>query len=211
MQSPEFKCIIVGDGGTGKTTFVKRHLTGEFEKKYISTIGVDVSPISFETNHGKMMFNCWDTAGQEKFGGLRDGYYVGGHCAIIMFDVTSRISYKNVPLWYKDIVRVCGNIPIVMIGNKIDVKDRKIQTKHITFHRKKNIVYYEMSSKSKFNFEKPFLYLARKLTSDDNLEIVDEPGLYPQHDVFLDFEQQMDRYNELEIAGQIPLDGDGYV
>jgi len=32
---PEFKLILVGDGGVGKTTFVKRHLTGEFEKKYV--------------------------------------------------------------------------------------------------------------------------------------------------------------------------------
>lgn len=32
---PTFKCILVGDGGTGKTTFVKRHITGEFEKKYV--------------------------------------------------------------------------------------------------------------------------------------------------------------------------------
>ena len=34
---PEFKLILVGDGGVGKTTFVKRHLTGEFEKKYVGT------------------------------------------------------------------------------------------------------------------------------------------------------------------------------
>ena len=32
---PTFKLVLVGDGGTGKTTFVKRHLSGEFEKKYI--------------------------------------------------------------------------------------------------------------------------------------------------------------------------------
>ncbi|GKE22726.1 GTP-binding nuclear protein Ran-3, partial [Tanacetum coccineum] len=75
VDCPTFKLVIVGDGGTGKTTFVKRHLTGEFEKKYEPTIGVEVHPLDFFTNHEKIRFNCWDTAGQEKFGGLRDGYY----------------------------------------------------------------------------------------------------------------------------------------
>jgi GTP-binding nuclear protein Ran len=55
--------VLVGDGGVGKTTFVKRHLTGEFEKKYIATLGVEVHPMSFVTNHGKIVFNVWDTAG----------------------------------------------------------------------------------------------------------------------------------------------------
>ena len=66
--------VLVGDGGVGKTTFVKRHLTGEFERKYIATLGVEVHPMTFYTNHGNVKFNVWDTAGQEKLGGLRDGY-----------------------------------------------------------------------------------------------------------------------------------------
>ena len=41
---PTFKLVLVGDGGVGKTTFVKRHLTGEFEKKYVATLGVEVRP-----------------------------------------------------------------------------------------------------------------------------------------------------------------------
>lgn len=91
-QVPEFKLVLVGDGGVGKTTFVKRHKTGEFEKQYIATLGVEVHPMPFFTNHGQIKFNVWDTAGQEKLGGLRDGYYIGGHCGIIMFDVCSRIT-----------------------------------------------------------------------------------------------------------------------
>ena len=70
----EFKCILVGDGGVGKTTFVKRHLTGEFEKKYIATVGVEVHPMNFSTTRGVIKLNVWDTAGQEKLCGLRDGY-----------------------------------------------------------------------------------------------------------------------------------------
>eukprot|EP00695_Tsukubamonas_globosa_P002387 TRINITY_DN350_c0_g1_i3.p1 TRINITY_DN350_c0_g1~~TRINITY_DN350_c0_g1_i3.p1 ORF type:complete len:235 (+),score=127.75 TRINITY_DN350_c0_g1_i3:53-706(+) len=176
---PQFKLILIGDGGTGKTTFVKRHMTGEFEKKYIPTIGVEVRPLHFTTNRGPIIFNCWDTAGQEKFGGLRDGYYINGQAAILMFDVTSRQTYKNVPNWHRDIVRVCENIPIVLCGNKVDVQDRKVKAKQINFHRKKNLQYYDISAKCNYNFEKPFLWLARKLVGDPALTFVEAPALLP--------------------------------
>jgi len=175
----KFKLVLVGDGGTGKTTFVKRHLTGEFEKKYVATLGVEVHPITFYTNCGKIRFDVWDTAGQEKFGGLRDGYYIGGHCAIIFFDVTSRVTYKNVPNWHRDLVRVLENVPIVLCGNKVDIKDRKVKAKQITFHRKKNLQYYDISAKSNYNFEKPFLWLARKIGGRPDLEFVEAPALAP--------------------------------
>merc|ERR1719213_1161079 len=64
QQVPEFKLVLVGDGGVGKTTLVKRHLTGEFEKKYIPTLGVEVHPLAFNTNCGTLCFNVWDTAGR---------------------------------------------------------------------------------------------------------------------------------------------------
>ena len=127
-------------------------------------MGVEVNPLPFYTNLGHIVFNCWDTAGQEKFGqtdahtdtamgrpalllltpcayaclcltsgGLRDGYYIGGQAAIIMFDVTARVTYKSVPHWHKDLTRVCDNIPIVLCGNKIDCKDRKV---HLTLTRR---------------------------------------------------------------------------
>jgi len=203
-----FKLVLVGDGGVGKTTFVKRHLTGEFEKKYIATIGVEVHPLRFNTNAGEVCFNVWDTAGQEKFGGLRDGYYIKGNCAIIMFDVTSRVTYKNVPSWHKDLVRVCEGIPIVLCGNKVDIKDRKVKPKQITFHRKKNLQYYEISAKSNYQFERPFLYLGRKLIGAQLL-FSEAPALAPP-EVAFDIAYQAQQEQEIADAAatDIPDDDD---
>ncbi|XP_011360663.1 LOW QUALITY PROTEIN: GTP-binding nuclear protein Ran-like [Pteropus vampyrus] len=174
----QFKLILVGDGGTGKSTFVKRHLTGESEK-YVATLGVEVHPLVFCTNRGPIKFNVWDTAGQEKFGGLRDGYYIQALCAIIMFDVTSEVAHKHVPNWHRDLVQVCENIPIALCDNKVDIRDRKVKTKSIVIHRKKNLQHYDISAKSNYNFEKPFLWLARKLIEDPDLEFVAMPALAP--------------------------------
>jgi len=204
---PTFKLVLVGDGGTGKTTFVKRHLTGEFEKKYVATLGVEVHPLVFHTNRGAIRFNVWDTAGQEKFGGLRDGYYIQGQCAIVMFDVTSRVTYKNVPNWHRDLVRVCENIPIVLTGNKVDIKDRKVKAKSIVFHRKKNLQYYDISAKSNYNFEKPFLWIARKLVGEATLNFTDEPAIRPP-DFVLDANRRAEIESALKQADKIQLPDD---
>lgn len=126
-----------------------------------------------------------------------------------MFDVTSRITYKNVPNWHRDLSRVCENIPIVLVGNKVDVKDRKVKAKSITFHRKKNLQYYDISAKSNYNFEKPFLYLARKLIGDPNLEFVAMPALAPPE---VQMDPQMVAIYEKEIQdaanAELPDDDD---
>ena len=121
-----------------------------------------------------------------------------------MFDVTSRLTYKNVPNWHKDLVRVCENIPIVLCGNKVDVKDRKVKPKMITFHRKKNLQYYDISAKSNYHFEKPFLWLARKLSGNPQLQFVEEAALQPA-EIQLDPTVVQQNKQEFREARTIPL------
>ena len=101
-------------------------------------------------------------------------------------------------------VRVCENIPIVLTGNKVDVKERKVKAKSITFHRKKNLQYYDISAKSNYNFEKPFLWLARKLVGNQSLDFVAAPALAPP-EVQVD-QAVLDQYRqEMEAASALPL------
>ena len=201
----EFKLVLCGDGGTGKTTFVKRHLTGEFEKKYIATLGVEVHPMVFSTSRGNIKFDVWDTAGQEKLSYLRDGYYIGAQCGIIMFDVCNRVTYKNVANWYKQLTRVCEKIPIVLVGNKVDVPDRKVKAKQIIFPRKHGIQYYDISAKTNYQFEKPFLWLLKKLTGDPNLTLKESVALEPcEYDIPQDLLIQWK--NELDLANKTPIE-----
>uniref|UniRef100_A0A1A9ZPR5 Uncharacterized protein n=1 Tax=Glossina pallidipes TaxID=7398 RepID=A0A1A9ZPR5_GLOPL len=53
---PTCKCVSCGDGGTDKPTFVKRHMTREFEKKYLATLGVEFDPIVFRSGDGEKKY-----------------------------------------------------------------------------------------------------------------------------------------------------------
>ena len=256
-----FKLVLVGDGGTGKTTFVKRHLSGEFEKKYIPTVGVEVclllfcfvlisqpffptgAPSYVPDNKGRDLLqrvghcgtgevrrtsvccsplslsSCFVIIPEPTSPSNSDGYYIQGQCGIIMFDVTSRQTYKNVANWHRDVVRVCENIPLVLVGNKVDVMERSVKARQIVFHRRKNLQYYDVSAKSNYNFEKPFLWLAKKLANDNTLAFTmththsvctqqQQPHHHttPQHvDIVLSAEQIAQMEQEAAVAGGVPL------
>lgn len=116
----ELKLLLVGDGGTGKTTFVKRMMGQVFSPRYIPTLGVEACHVI--DSERKIWYNVWDTAGQEKFSGSKDEYYLGADIAIIMYDVTNKLTSRSINNWIKDVSRICPNIPVIIIGNKNDVK-----------------------------------------------------------------------------------------
>lgn len=179
MTDAKITVVLIGDGGVGKTAFCKSVTGhGEFDKKYVPTMGMETYSIKtgnhFHENasNGELVnieFSLRDTCGQEKFGSLRDAYYDGADAAILVFDVTARVTYKNVPAWYKDFTKVCPKAVVVLVGNKVDYKDRKVKPRDIGFHRKKSLQYYELSVKTSYNLAKPIMYIARKCLNEPEL------------------------------------------
>eukprot|EP00930_Biecheleria_cincta_P034910 TRINITY_DN24059_c0_g1_i1.p1 TRINITY_DN24059_c0_g1~~TRINITY_DN24059_c0_g1_i1.p1 ORF type:complete len:259 (+),score=56.61 TRINITY_DN24059_c0_g1_i1:90-866(+) len=176
----EFKIVLLGDAGVGKTTFVKRHLTGEFLKRYEPTQGCEMQKLRVTTSSGLVIFHFWDTAGREEYGGLRDGYYIGANGAIVFFDVSNRESMASVQHWLQAFRKVAGDAPVVVLGNKVDVGNRAVRPQEgSAIVRKHRVQYYDVSAKSRFNLEMPLLWLARKLLQEPQLQLAAEVAATP--------------------------------
>ena len=170
-----FKVVLIGDGGVGKSALVRRCEEGQFDPRYIATLGVNVTPLRFNTNHGAMCINLWDCAGQERFGGLRDGYYVGAQGAIVAFDLTSRLTMKNTGRWIQDAWRMNQNMPFVVCGMKSDIPNHQVTSQEFQEEfSKSGMSLFEVSSKSNYNADKPFCDILRQMSGHDDLTFVDE-------------------------------------
>lgn len=149
------KVSLIGDGGVGKTTFVKRILTGDFTQKYVATLGVEVNPFQSPTIPNTI-FNIWDCAGQEKFSGLRDGYFVESQACIVMFSLTSRLSFTNISRWIKLYQRM-GRGPILICATKSDIpRERMVASAEI---EELGYPYVEVSNKNATNLYTVFQQL----------------------------------------------------
>lgn len=165
IYAESYKIILVGDGGVGKSTYIRRHLTGDFERKYLPTVGVYIRDLHLNTSIGEFTFNMWDCAGQEKFSSMRQGYYGGASAAIIMYDVENSLSFDHVCNWYNEIKSVCGNIPIILCRNKVDELQFDINDNRIT------LPHYDISVKSEYNCNEPLVHLLKLLTKNDAITI----------------------------------------
>lgn len=114
-----YKVCLIGSGFSGKTTFVQALMTGSFETKYVPTLGVEVHPILFDMDK-KVRFTIWDCAGQERFSGLKEGYYVKANAFIIMCDLSSKDSCNYALTLKKELSS--KDVPIIIVGNKDDLK-----------------------------------------------------------------------------------------
>lgn len=168
-MSNTFHLVLLGDAGTGKTTLMTRFLTGEFIRHYEANEQTKEYNIEFITERPKnLLVKIFDTCGQHRLDMTLPEKADG---VILFFDLTSKKSYQNLSQWYKMVHEKYNEVPIVVLGNKCDVKDLHVRTEDIDFHRKINAMYFNFSCKSNYNFEKPFTYFLRLWTGYGDLTI----------------------------------------
>ena len=127
----EYKLVLVGGASVGKSSYVKKLKSNRFTLNCQPTHGVEVTTIVVNSNSGyPIKLDIWDLAGCEKnIGILRDGYYVGSNAVILMYDITSIPSMEELTERHKRIVRVCADIPTVLVGNKAELSSKQRKKK----------------------------------------------------------------------------------
>jgi len=127
-SEPNFKILVVGEIGTGKTCLIKRYAYGLFSHNYKSTLGVDFALKTLYWEQGiTVRLQLWDIAGQERFGNMTRVYYKEASAAFVVFDVTRPTTFDMVKKWKADLDEKLSSdfappIPVILLANKIDLQ-----------------------------------------------------------------------------------------
>ncbi len=164
-----FKITVIGDGGVGKTSLIKKYTKGSFKKEYIKTLGAQFSKYDEKIGNSAVKLFFWDIAGQAEFSFMRPTFYKGSKAAIIVFSHAPKEidnSFKHISEWHEDIKKYCGNIPIVLFGNKIDLlHDEELYDSKIKeiIDKRDFLGYYKTSAKTGNGVYKAFQAIIKDL------------------------------------------------
>ena len=122
----KLKLVVVGDSGVGKTNLIKRFANNTFNSNSKATVGVEFLSKSFKINNRIFKIEIWDTAGQERYKSITAAYYKGAKGALVVYDITSKISFENIDKWMMEIKEKSSkDLKLMIIGNKSDLKDAR--------------------------------------------------------------------------------------
>ena len=156
------KVILVGDASVGKTSIIGRYLNNSFNENYKCTIQAEQqTKIIKEDEKTSIKMTIWDTVGQEKFRSITRQYYRDCQGAIVVFDLTKKISFERVKDWYNDIKNYGNDDTVILIlGNKSDLTgERELSINDIKDKLKEldeEFLYYEVSAKNGNNISMAF-------------------------------------------------------
>ncbi len=162
-----FKIIIVGDAGVGKTCLLKKASKGLFDEAYQPTLGFEFLTFECEIDDNPIKLQIWDTCGQETYKSLITSFYRNSALAMMIYSIDSKESFYHIESWLKDIKQQSNpDVKIFLIGNKADLEEKREvdSDKAKQFIEENNIEYFkETSAKSGLNVKEVFLRAAQSL------------------------------------------------
>ena len=164
------KVTVIGDGSVGKTSLIQKFTQGIFKTDYVKTIGAQLTNYETEIDEYRIELIFWDIAGQDNFHFLRPSFYRGSKAAIIVYSLEEndlgKRSFNHITTWHKDVKQFCGEIPVVLFANKVDL----INEQNLDKSKIQNLVkehnflgYYITSAKTGQGLDDAFDALSKKI------------------------------------------------
>ncbi|GAB1604263.1 ras-related protein Rab-3C-like [Argonauta hians] len=186
-----YKVLVLGETCVGKTALINCLVGREFRASMLPTIGVDFVKKTFDVDGARIQLAVWDTAGQERFRSITKMQYRGAQGIVLVYDVTNPSTFTHLSYWMNSINNEISHahhslepVPIVLIGNKIDLKDRikvssskgkKLADREMAFE------FFETSAKTGENVQLLFERLAYHITDICNPQLM--PQYYPNSNI----------------------------
>jgi small GTP-binding protein len=164
----KFKILLVGAAAVGKTSLIERFVKSQFATDYKITVGVSILTKDVEYDPGNFAtLSIWDIGGQEKFSFIRTTFYKGSHGALLVFDLSRADTWDAIKNWKAEVNQFAGDIPVVLIGNKVDL----LESVGLVLDRDEcrayaediGSIYIETSAKVGQNVEDGFVELTRRI------------------------------------------------
>ena len=174
-----FKIIIIGDSGVGKSCLSLRATKNVFENLYSPTIGFEFMTFFIKVDNKAIKLQIWDTCGQEIYRSLISSFYNSSSLAIVVYSIDNEDSFNNLDFWLNEIrSKANPDIGIILIGNKADLDNKRKVTKETAQEYCDNNqikVFMETSAKTGDNAQIIFIEAA-KMLYEQHMKSLDRPS-----------------------------------
>lgn len=167
------KVLLLGDGAVGKTSLIRRFVVDQFSDDYITTVGTKVSKKDLAVSHEgvqlEMVMQIWDVLGQRGYAGVQETALKGAKGAMMVYDITRDETRRSLEeYWVPMLWRLVGKIPVVFVGNKVDLVADKVETHELLGYltQRYEAVGILSSAKTGEHVEEAFQTLAQSIASN---------------------------------------------